>query len=132
MSMTDFDRAMARRREAEDRVRPWLGLMGLHHASRLRRRVEEAARARLDHQQTSQTLSFDVHDIARLCARVTADTLASQIEGAAGPDQDALTIRWVLAGLRCPARPFCTGCESCQTVTAPTRGNDSLPDMWGR
>jgi len=130
-AVNDFERAMRRREEAEQRVKPWLRFLGLHHSSLLRKRVREAAGARLDHQQTSQTLSFDMYEIAELCARVTADTLASQIEAAADGEQDFYTIRWVVAGLRCPAKPFCTGCIACQTVTAPTRTSKQLLDMWG-
>lgn len=120
------------RNEAEERVRPWYRFMGLHHRAEVRDRVRKAAGALLDHQQTSQTLSFNIDGIADLCARVTADTLASQIEAAAGDEQDYNTIKWVVAGLRCQAQPFCTGCQACQTVTAPTRTNETLPDIWGR
>ncbi len=30
-------------------------------------------------------------------------------------------VTWVLAGMRCPKRPFCTGCQGCFTITAPNR-----------
>jgi hypothetical protein len=56
-----------------------------------------------------------------LGVRVVADALAGEIAAFATAEQDASTVAWVLAGLRCPAQPFCTGCRSCQTVTAPHR-----------
>lgn len=56
-----------------------------------------------------------------LAARVVADELAAQIQESAGPGQDPATIAWVLAGLRCPNQPFCTGCQGCFTITSPHR-----------
>jgi hypothetical protein len=54
-----------------------------------------------------------------------ADQFARDIESAAHEaGQDPATIAWVVAGLRCPDKPFCTGCRSCFTITAPLRPND--------
>lgn len=62
-------------------------------------------------------------DEVNLAIRTTAEELAVQLaESADGrPDLDPATIAWVLAGLRCPAAPFCEGCNACFTVTAPNR-----------
>jgi hypothetical protein len=59
-----------------------------------------------------------------LAVRVVADELAGQIQEAAGDPvhgADPATIAWVLAGMRCPSKPFCTGCTACFTITAPNR-----------
>lgn len=56
-----------------------------------------------------------------LAVRLVADTFASEIGAAADENQDAATVAWVVAGLRCPMRPFCTGCQTCQTITSPNR-----------
>jgi hypothetical protein len=67
---------------------------------------------------------------AGLAVRVTADSLAGQIDAAATAKQDAYTIAWVVAGRRCRRQPFCVGCGACQTVTSPHRGQslDLAPD----
>lgn len=62
-------------------------------------------------------------DEAALAVRVVADSMASEIQGAASGEQDAATIAWVVAGLRCPRRPFCRGCDSCFSVDAPHRAD---------
>lgn len=56
-----------------------------------------------------------------LAVAVVADELAAQIAAKASPEHDHATVAWVLAGLRCPRRPFCTGCPACFTVTSPLR-----------
>lgn len=56
-----------------------------------------------------------------LAVAVVADELAVQIAASAGPEHDHTTVAWVLAGLRCPRRPFCGGCRACFTVTSPLR-----------
>lgn len=56
-----------------------------------------------------------------LAVAVVADELAAQIAAKAGPEYDHATVAWVLAGLRCPRQPFCTGCPACFTVTSPLR-----------
>jgi hypothetical protein len=58
-----------------------------------------------------------------LTIRITAETMAEQVASAAGgrADLDPDTIAWVLAGMRCTARPFCAGCDTCFTITSPGR-----------
>ncbi len=58
-----------------------------------------------------------------LAVRVVTDSMASEIAAAAGEQQDAATVAWVVAGLRCPARPFCRGCDACFTIDAPHRAD---------
>jgi hypothetical protein len=60
-------------------------------------------------------------DEVSLAITIVAGTMAGEIAAAATSQQDSATIAWVVAGLRCPRRPFCTGCESCFTVDAPHR-----------
>lgn len=67
---------------------------------------------------------MQTNELERLAVRICADQFAREIEDAAhGAGQDPATIAWVTAGLRCPARPFCTGCRHCFTITAPLRPN---------
>ena len=62
------------------------------------------------------------NELERLAVLVCADQFATEIEDAAhDAGQDPATIAWVVAGLRCTARPFCTGCRTCFTVTSPLR-----------
>lgn len=61
------------------------------------------------------------YETEQLAVRVVSDALAGQIQASASDNQDADTIAWVIAGLRCKRRPFCQGCRSCQTVTSPLR-----------
>lgn len=61
------------------------------------------------------------NELEVLAIRITADAFASQIAAAADRSKDPDTVAWVVAGLRCTAQPFCTGCASCQTVTSPHR-----------
>lgn len=91
-------------------------------ARRLFNKVDRALSAlrewrRANNQQESP------QDAVVLAIRVTAAEIATQLdESAAGrPDLDPATIAWVLAGLRCPAAPFCEGCNACFTITAPNR-----------
>ncbi len=82
-------------------------------------RLREAGFAVRGWRQKSRSRGGDYDDVI-LGVRVSADAFASDILAAAeGRDPD--TIAWVVAGLRCPARPFCKGCTSCQTVTSPLR-----------
>jgi hypothetical protein len=60
-------------------------------------------------------------DETALAIRVVCDAMATEISEAAGDGQDPATVAWVVAGLRCPSRPFCRGCDSCFTVDAPHR-----------
>lgn len=62
-------------------------------------------------------------EMNNLAVRVVADTFADQIEAAGQNVHDNATIRWVVAGLRCPSAPFCSGCIACQSVTSPLRPN---------
>lgn len=124
---TDWD-AIERRREEtrgpfEELSRPYLHLTGWS-TGRTAKRLEKALRAlreyRWAHNQEPTMGSGDLI----LGVRVVADELAAQIQEKAGPEQDPATIAWVLAGMRCPSRPFCTGCSSCFTITAPNRPID--------
>jgi hypothetical protein len=81
----------------------------------------QAARRALDAWRNANNQRHNPDDIENLIIRISADQFAADIQGAAGPEHDPSTIAWVLAGLRCPAQPFCTGCPSCFTVTAPAR-----------
>lgn len=100
--------------------REYLGLAdygyGVPVADRLRR-------ARQDIQEFRRTNNFKgaSGEEEALAVRVVCDTLADQILTTVTEAQDTDTVRWVVAGLRCPARPFCTGCSRCATVTSPQR-----------
>jgi hypothetical protein len=84
-------------------------------------RLDKALRAMREFRAArSQGGGRDDEEIS-LAVGVVADELAGQIAAAATTGQDPATIAWVLAGLRCPRQPFCTGCPSCFTVTAPLR-----------
>jgi len=91
-------------------------------------RLVEANRAVRGWRQASNTRGGDYEE-EKLAVRVVADSLANQI-AAAAPDQDDTTLLWVLAGLRCPSRPFCSGCPSCQSVTSPLRPMVALRSSW--
>jgi hypothetical protein len=108
-------------------IMPFLGLdirFGFRRgrADRLYDKVEKAWSALREWRQANNQQERH-EDEVKLAIRVTAAELAAQLdEAAAGrPDLDAATIAWVLAGLRCPAAPFCEGCGACFTVTAPNR-----------
>lgn len=91
-------------------------------------RLRDALATLREWRWASQTRGGDYEEVI-LAVRVVSDALARQIE-AGFPVQDD-TIRWVLAGLRCPAQPFCTGCTACQTITAPLRPNAEVPSsVW--
>jgi hypothetical protein len=133
----DWDKIRRGRNEADARLRPYLdflslGQSGYYHQVPLARRVADATDAYSDQRNRSQSLQFRAHELALFIARLTADTLAGEILAAAGPDQDDATLRWIAAGLRCRYRPFCTGCESCHTVTSPGRSAERLTDSGGR
>jgi hypothetical protein len=112
-----------RKREAAlkrfDQWSGYLHLAGWGHGLPAFKRLQEALYAVRDWRYISNTRTGSDEEIA-LAVRVVADTLANQIQAAA-TDQDQATIAWVVAGLRCPSQPFCTGCTSCQTVTSPLR-----------
>lgn len=100
----------------------FLGLANYGYGVGVFDRLREATGAVREWRHASNTRGGD-YEQEILAVRVVADTFASQIEAAATGDQDATTIAWVTAGLRCPAQPFCTGCTRCQTVTSPLRPN---------
>ncbi|MBF9135154.1 hypothetical protein I0C86_40460 [Plantactinospora sp. S1510] len=83
-------------------------------------RLEAALRA-LREWRDANNQRRDFQDEVNLAVRVVAHEMARQITAAATADQDAATIAWVTAGLRCASRPFCTGCVSCQTIESPHR-----------
>lgn len=90
-------------------------------APRAYERVVEAFRAVSEWRYANNQRGQD-HELERLAVRICADQFAREIEDAAhAAGQDPATIAWVVAGLRCPARPFCTGCDACFTVSAPHR-----------
>ena len=84
-------------------------------------RVDSALRALREFRRARNQNFAGPDEEVGLAIAVTADELAAQIAAKAGPEQDHTTIAWVLAGLRCPRRPFCTGCPGCFTVTSPLR-----------
>lgn len=86
------------------------------------RRLRDAQWAHQEYRDAhGQDRNMGGYDLS-LGVRVVADQLARDIEDAAATaGQDPATIAWVLAGLRCPRRPFCTGCGACFTVTSPLR-----------
>lgn len=125
--MTDMDRRIResdeRRAAAKPRFDKWIGflnLAGYGFDTYVFRRVKEAVYDVRAWREASQTRGGD-YEVETLVIRVAADTFASQIEAAALPEHDRHTVAWVVAGLRCPARPFCSGCPSCFTATSPTR-----------
>jgi hypothetical protein len=129
--VTDHDRRWAeieRRREAAEgpfrelcsgflQLVPGRGAAGVRTLRRLSRALAALTEYRDAHNQARNLGGGELI----LGVRVVADELAAQIQEAAGPGQDPTTISWVLAGLRCPSQPFCAGCTTCFTVTAPTR-----------
>lgn len=65
---------------------------------------------------------MQTNELEKIAVRICADQFAREIADAAhDAGQDPATIAWVVAGLRCPRRPFCTGCDSCFTVASPHR-----------
>jgi hypothetical protein len=90
-------------------------------ANRLKRALWALQEYRDAHQQSRNMGDGELI----LSVRVVADELAAQIQEAAPTTSvDPATIAWVLAGMRCPSQPFCTGCQSCFTITAPLRPVD--------
>jgi hypothetical protein len=121
--MTDREDLARRREEATARFTPWrpyLHLGNWGHGLPAFERVRQATWDVQAYRQAHNQRDGD-NELAALAVRVTADTLANQIQAAAGPAHDPATVRWVRAGLRCPSQPFCSGCPVCQTVTAPDR-----------
>ncbi len=98
-------------------------------ASRLYRKVEAAVYA-LREWRDANNQQRSGRDEIILAIRLTAETLADDLaEAAAGrTDLDPATVAWALAGLRCTAQPFCAGCDTCFTITAPNRHAPQFPD----
>jgi hypothetical protein len=89
-------------------------------AEAFRRVVKAFSAVRNWRYANNQQLHTD--ELEALSVRVCADQFARDIEDAAsGGPHDPATIAWVLAGLRCPRRPFCRGCRACFTITSPLR-----------
>lgn len=65
-----------------------------------------------------------------VAVNAAARTWAREIQASAAGDplMDPVTVATIVAGLLCPSRPYCTGCPSCQTVTAPHRPCTSRGD----
>lgn len=106
---------------------PWMGIdRGDIFAGRPRlpvyTRLEKALYALREWRNANQQRHHQDDEVS-MAIRIVADSMASEIAAAAGDGQDAETIAWVVAGLRCPARPFCLGCPSCFTITAPHRAD---------
>ncbi len=132
-TMSDFDARLAERdRKIEaargpfEAVRRFFSLdrgdvWGRRPASEAFSRLVKATSAvRQWRYVNNQQLQTD--ELEALAVRVCADQFARDIEDAAsGGPHDSATIAWVLAGLRCPRRPFCRGCRACFTITSPLR-----------
>lgn len=118
-----------------EEVRPFLHLrlpegLSRERPSHVFRRVTAATRAVRQWRYVNSQRMQD-NEIEIVAIRISADQFARDIEDAAaqpGASLDPATIAWVLAGLRCPDKPFCTGCTSCFTITAPNR---SIPGQVG-
>ncbi len=141
MTTTDFDFDRFERRKAErDRViaearGPFEALRRFAHLTipawdsrrrpaRAFERVREGFRA-VEQWRYATNQQVQTNELEMLAVRLCADQFAREIEDAAHEaGQDQATIAWVLAGLRCPSRPFCVGCSACFTITAPHRPND--------
>jgi hypothetical protein len=105
-------------------IMPLLGLAKSGYGCEAYRRAERA-RFALSGWRRAAGQRQDYGEELALTVRVAAATFADQIEAAAPARMDDEAIRWVLAGLRCPAQPFCAGCTACQTVTSPHRPLES-------
>jgi len=135
---TDFERQRATRQERIEKatgpfedVRRFLSLDIPAWDSRRRPvraflRVRDGFRAvRAWREANQQRMQTD--ELEKLAVRICGDQFARDIEDAApGAGQDPNTIAWVVAGLRCPRRPFCTGCSACFTITSPNRPNEGI------
>jgi len=127
-----IDHEHEQRRQEQEKARvdlePWMDYLGTTFVGEtlsarqpyVYRRVAAALGAVRRWRQVSNTLGDD-YETEGVAVRVTAEALAGQIDAAATARQDPGTIAWVVAGLRCRRRPFCTGCGACQTVTSPHR-----------
>jgi hypothetical protein len=111
-------------REPFEAILPYLDLdegdgWGRRKGSRALHRLKEATKA-LHRWRSVNNQQMQGNEVEKLAVRVVAAQMADDI-AEASTGQDPHTIAWVLAGLRCPRRPFCTGCNACFTVTSPLR-----------
>ncbi len=133
MTSTDFDRRMAERDARIERARgPFEAVQRFLRLAIPRwdsgrrpaaayERVVKAVQA-VQEWRSANNQQMQGNELERLAVLVCADQFATEIEDAAhSSGQDPATIAWVVAGLRCTSRPFCTGCRSCFTVTSPLR-----------
>lgn len=124
----DIEREIAERKCEEeaalpgfDRWRKFLHLAGFGWDVTAFKRLVKA-REEIDRfRRANRTYDYGGYEREIVAIRVAADTFANQIEAEGFADHDPVTLRWVIAGLRCPQRPFCAGCDSCQSVIAPER-----------
>ncbi len=117
----------ARIDKAQAAFQPWMRYLSIERHGRRSGVFQRVKQAMWDVQNFRQESNTDLDHFgeqATVATRVAADTLATQIDAAAGTDRrlDPYTVAWVTAGLRCPLTPFCQGCTACQTVTSPLRG----------
>lgn len=131
----EHDRQIAARRQRIEKARgPFDAVMPFLHLhipgwssprrpARAYQRLVDAFSAVREWRHANQQ-DMQGNEMEQLAARICADQFARDIEAAAhDAGQDPATIAWVVAGLRCPAKPFCTGCRRCFTITAPLRPN---------
>ena len=131
MPESDWERQRREQRLAKaqvgfDRSRRWLGrLRDFGWGVPVFTRALDAQRDIREHRLATGYRGADYEDL-HVTLNVARETWATEILAAAAgdPDMDAHTVAVIVAGLRCPSRPYCTGCPSCQTITAPTRPND--------
>ena len=116
------DRVDERKTKADEKVTPFLSKLSLKDwgfGVLAGKRLYDAQMAYMEWRHAHGSRVESDH-LRALAVRVSAEAFAEQIAAASG-DYDDRTIRWVLAGLRCPSQPFCTGCDACQTITSPER-----------
>jgi hypothetical protein len=131
-----FERQMAERQERIEKARgPFQDLFRFAHLNipswssggrpvRAFERVRAGFMAVREWRNANQQ-NMQTDELEMLAVRLCADQFAREIEDtASGAGQDPATIAWVVAGLRCPSRPFCTGCSRCFTITSPHRPNE--------
>lgn len=129
---TDEPRWLVERRARIERARgPFdelcaVGMVNVDHRAPVLDRVRRALGALREWRRANnQDERYD--EEAALAVRTVAESMASEIHAAAGGGQDPATIAWVVAGLRCPRRPFCPGCAACFTIDAPHRADVQFP-----
>ena len=126
--MTAFEEARrAERRAAADaaweRSGKWVrDLSGYGYDLPVFTKLRDVLRDVRMHRQT-YNLSGGDYETETVAVNVVTTVMADEVLAAhAGQDGiDPHTLNVIVAGLRCRARPYCTGCIACQTITAPTR-----------